>query len=107
MATFFIFVVLSLMKKRQYQSSELVKTFAKKFGFEEKLLALQIKDFLEDYLDDALFREISQVDLKSQHLTIRVKSPLLKHDFRMKKNFFLDKFKTIIGEEQIKDLSFL
>ena len=47
-----------MKKKREYQSSELVKSFAKIYGFEYKLLALQVKDFLEDYLDQALFDEI-------------------------------------------------
>jgi hypothetical protein len=47
-----------MKKKREYQSSELVKSFAKIYGFEDKLLALQVKDFLEDYLDQALFEEI-------------------------------------------------
>ena len=37
-----------MKKKREYQSSELVKSFAKIYGFEDKLLALQVKDFLED-----------------------------------------------------------
>lgn len=95
------------MKKRQYQSSDLVKTFAKKFGFEEKLLALQIKDFLEDYLGEPYFSAITSVDLKNQHLFIRMNSPLLKHEFSLKKSFFLQKFQNTIGEDQIKDLSFL
>lgn len=95
------------MKKRQYQSSELVKAIAQKFGFEEKLLAFQIKDFLEDYLDEALFQEIGDINLVKGNLTIKVKSPLLKNDFQMKKTFFLQKFQRILGEEQLTDLSFL
>ncbi len=35
-------------KKREYQSSELVKSFARIYGFEDKLLAFEIKDFLEE-----------------------------------------------------------
>jgi hypothetical protein len=53
-----------MKKKREYQSSELVKSFAKIYGFEDKLMAIQVKDFLEDYLDNALFKEIESVNLK-------------------------------------------
>ncbi|QDE18935.1 hypothetical protein [Riemerella anatipestifer] len=56
----------------------MVKIFEKKFRFEEKLLAFQIKDFLEDYLDDELFKKIGDVNLLDKTLTIKVKSPLLK-----------------------------
>ena len=35
-----------MKKKREFQSSELVKSFAKIYGFEEKLLAFEVKDFL-------------------------------------------------------------
>ena len=52
-----------MKKKREYQSSELVKSFAKIYGFENKLLALQVKDFLEDYLDERMFQEIESVNL--------------------------------------------
>lgn len=44
-------------KKREFQSSELVKSFAKLYGFEDKLLAFEVKDFLHEYLNDALDRK--------------------------------------------------
>ncbi len=91
-------------KKREYQSSELVKSFAKIYGFEDKLIAFEVKDFLEDYLDEALFREIKSVDLKDKILIIKVNSPLLKNDFRMKKSFFLKKFQEKFGDNQFDDL---
>lgn len=91
-------------KKREFQSSELVKTFAKIHGFEEKLLALEVKNFLSEYLDDALFREIGNVDLNHKILSVEVKSPLLKNDFRLRKTFFLNKFREQFGEEQFNDL---
>ena len=50
-----------MKKKREYQSSELVKSFAQLYGFEDKLLALQVKDFLKNYLDEAFFKEIESV----------------------------------------------
>ena len=59
-----------MKKKREYNSSELVKSFAKLYGFEDKLLALQVKDFLKDYLDEALFSEIESVNLKENILEI-------------------------------------
>ena len=93
-----------MKKKREYQSSELVKSFAKIYGFEDKLLALQVKDFLEDYLDQALFDEIESVNLKENILEIKIKSALLRNDFRMKKTFFLKKFQEEFGVEKFNDL---
>lgn len=94
-------------KKREFQSSELVKSFAKIYGFKDKLLAFEVKDFLEDYLDEALFKEIESVNLNKKVLEIKIKSPLLKNDFRMRKTFFLKKFQDQFGEEKFNDLSVL
>ena len=96
-----------MKKKREFQSSELVKSFAKIYGFEDKLLAFEIKDFLQEYLNDALFQEIGDVNLDKRILSIKIKSPLLKNDFRMRKTFFLNKFKEKFGEENISDLQIL
>lgn len=93
-----------MKRKREYQSSELVKSFAKIYGFEEKLLAFEVKDFLSEYLDDALFREIGDVNLNGKLLSIKIKSSLLKNDFRMRKTFFLKKFQEKFGSEKISDL---
>lgn len=96
-----------MKKKREYQSSELVKSFARIYGFEDKLIALRIKDFLEDYLDSTMFSEIESVNLKEKILILRIKSPLLKNDFRLRKSFFLKKFQELEGEEKIIDLLIL
>lgn len=93
-----------MKKKREYQSSELVKSFAKIYGFEDKLVAIQVKDFLEDYLDNALFKEIESVNLKEKILEIKIKSALLRNDFRMRKSFFLKKFQDEFGAENFNDL---
>ncbi len=93
-----------MKKKREYTSSELVNSFAKIYGFEDKLVALKIKDFLGDYLDDALFQEIESVNLKDKIISIKIKSPLLKNDFRLRKSFFLQKFQTEFSEVQFVDL---
>lgn len=94
-------------KKREYQSSELVKVFAKAHGFEDKLLAFEIKDFLQNYLDKTLFEEIGNVNLNDKILFIKVKSPLLKNDLRMRKSFFLEKFQNEFSKEKIIDLVIL
>ena len=94
-------------KKREYQSSELVKSFARIYGFEDKLLAFEIKDFLEDYLDESLFAEIISVNLSDKVVTIRIGSPLLKNDFKMRKSFYLKKFQDQFGEELFTDLQIL
>lgn len=91
-------------KKREYQSSELVKSFARIYGFEDKLLAFEVKDFLHEYLNDTLFAEIESVNLNKKILEIRIKSPLLKNDFRMRKTFYLTKFQEKFGEEHFIDL---
>ena len=96
-----------MKKEREYQSSELVKSFAKIYGFEDKLMAIQVKDFLEDYLDNALFKEIESVNLKEKILEIKIKSALLRNDFRMKKSFFLKKFQDEFGAENFNDLYIL
>lgn len=94
-------------KKREYQSSELVQSFARLYGFENKLLAFEVKDFLHEYLNDALFSEIESVNINSKTLEIRIKSPLLKNDFRMRKTFYLKKFQEKFGEDLFNDLQIL
>lgn len=94
-------------KKREFQSSELVKSFARIYGFEDKLVAFDIKDFLEDYLDESLFQEIVSVNLDDKIIQIRINSPLLKNDFKMRKNFYLKKFQDRFGEEKFIDLQIL
>ena len=94
-------------KKREYQSSELIKSFARIYGFEGKLVAFEIKDFLEDYLDESLFKEIRSVNLENGCIVIRIDSPLLKHDFKMRKGFYLKKFQDKFGTDQFQDLQIL
>ena len=94
-------------KKREFQSSELVKSFARIFGFEVKLLAFEVKDFLQEYLNGELFQEIESVNIKSDILEIKIKSPLLKNDFRMRKTFFLNKFQDKFPEAAFSDLLIL
>lgn len=94
-------------KKREFQSSELVKSFARIHGFEDKLIAFEIKDFLEDYLDESLFREIISVNLDQKIIQIKINSPLLKNDFKMRKSFYLKKFQDNFGEDQFNDLLIL
>lgn len=94
-------------KRREFQSSDLVKSFAKIYGFEDKLLAFEVKNFLKNYLDEALFSEIESVNLKEKILIIKIKSLLLKNDFRMRKSFFLKKFQEQFGTEKFSDLQIL
>ncbi|AZA57160.1 hypothetical protein EG349_00150 [Chryseobacterium shandongense] len=94
-------------KKREYQSSELVKSFARIYGFEDKLIAFEIKDFLEEYLDESLFREIKSVNIEDQKVIIKINSPLLKHDFQLRKSFYLKKFQDKFGIEKFNDLQIL
>lgn len=94
-------------KKREFQSSELIQAFAKKYHFEDKLLALEIKEYLREYLDEALFQEIESVNLKDKTLLIKVKSPLLKQDLRMRRSFYIKKFQDKFGQEKLDALEVL
>ncbi len=91
-------------KRRSYTSSELVQSLAKIHGFEEKLLAFEVRDFLQEYLDASLFSEIQSVNIKDKVVIIRIISPLMKNDFRMRKSFFLKKFQEKFSTEKIEDL---
>ncbi|MDQ0594926.1 hypothetical protein QFZ37_003295 [Chryseobacterium ginsenosidimutans] len=94
-------------KKREFQSSELVKSFARIHGFEHKLVAFEIKDFLEEYLDESLFQEIKSVNIEAKCVIIKINSPLLKNDFQMRRSFYLRKFQDKFGEEKFNDLQIL
>ncbi len=91
-------------KKREFQSSELVRAFAKIHGFEEKLLAFEVKDYLREYLNENLFNDIESVNLRNKVLEIRVKSPLLRHDFQMRKTVYLTRFREEFGDDLFTDL---
>ncbi|MDO4763917.1 MAG: DciA family protein [Flavobacteriaceae bacterium] len=93
-----------MKKKREFHSSELVKNIAKIYGFEEVLISLKIKTFLKEYLDEDLFNEIESVRLKDKTLTIKIKSPLLKNDFKMRKSFYLNKISETVKEATISDM---
>lgn len=94
-------------KKREFQSSELVRAFAKIHGFEDKLLALDIRTFLETYLDESLYGEILSVNFSGGTVTIKIASPLMKNDFRLRKGFFLKKIQQKFGEQGVTDLQIL
>ena len=94
-------------KKREFQSSELVKSLAKIYGFEDVLTAFKIKDFLQEYLDEMLFNEIESIRIKNQILTLKIKSPLLKNDFRMRKSFYIKKISEAVENIKITDLQII
>jgi len=94
-------------KKREFQSSELVKSMAKIYGFEDVLTAFKIKDFLQEYLNEMLFNEIESVRIKNQILTLKIKSPLLKNDFRMRKSFYIKKISEAVENVKITDLQII
>ena len=94
-------------KKREFQSSELVKSMAKIYGFEDVLTAFKIKDFLQEYLNEMLFNEIESVRIKNQILTLNIKSPLLKNDFRMRKSFYIKKISEAVENVKITDLQII
>lgn len=94
-------------KKREFQSSELVKSMAKIYGFEDVLTAFKIKDFLQEYLDEMLFNEIESIRIKNQILTLKIKSPLLKNDFQMRKSFYINKISEAVEGVTLSDLKII
>lgn len=94
-------------KKREYLSSELVQQFIKIYHLEDKMEVLKIRDFLEEYLDQQLYSEITEVALRDKVLTLKINAPLLRNDFKMRKSFYFQKFKIILGEEKLNDLQIL
>ena len=70
-------------------------------------MAFEVKDYLHEYLNDDLFQEIESVNLNRKVLQIKIKSPLLKNDFRMRKTFFLQKFQEKFGSENFIALEIL
>ena len=85
----------------------MVKSLAKIYGFEDVLTAFKIKDFLEEYLDEMLFNEIEGVRIKNQILTLKIKSPLLKNDFQMRKSFYIKKISQAVENVKITDLQII
>lgn len=88
-----------MKKKREFHSSELVKNLAKIYGFEEVLVSFKIRDFLQEYLDESLYNEIEQIRIKNGILTLKIKSPLLKNDFQLRKSFYINKISTTLNTE--------
>lgn len=85
-------------KRRSYSASDLAKIFAKTYGFEDKLLAFEVKKLLSEYLDEQLFAEIKKVNYADGILKISIASPILKNDFHFRKSFYLNKFNEHFGE---------
>lgn len=80
-----------MKKEEKFHSSELVKQMAKIYGFEDILKSFKIKDFLREYLNEILFAQIESVKINGKILVIKIKSPLLKNDFKLRKSFYLAK----------------
>lgn len=93
-----------MKKQREYQSSELVQKLAKIYGFDDVLISFKIKDFLREYLDESLFAELDSVQYRGQVLTIKVKSPLLRNDFQLRKSFYLKKISESVENLQLSDI---
>lgn len=91
-------------KKREFNSSELVKTLSKIYGFDEVLTSFRVRDFLKEYLDKELYNEIESTQIKDKILFLKIKSPLLKNDFRMRKSFYLKKISDHLKEPLITDI---
>lgn len=91
-------------KKREFQASDLVKSFARIYSFEDKLVAFEIRHFLQSYLDASLYAEIQSVNLVEDIIKIKIASPLLRNDFQLRKTFYLKKFRDAFPNYSFSDL---
>lgn len=91
-------------KKREFSASELTHIIAKKYGFEDKLLAFEIKKFLQEKLSQSAFEEIRKVDYQKGTVYLYIDSMLAKNDFRFKTNELLSMLKEKFGQERIDSL---
>lgn len=80
-----------MAKKREFHSSELIKKLAILYNFDDVLISFRIRDFLQQYLDETLYNEIEKVVFKDNILQLKIKSPLLRNDFHMRKSFYIKK----------------
>lgn len=93
-----------IRRKREYHTSELIKTLAKVYKFDNIITSFKIKSFFKEYFDEALFSEIEKITIKDKKLTIKINSPLLKNDFQMRKSFYLKKILDNIDNLEITDI---
>lgn len=91
-------------KKREFHSSELVQKLAKIYGFDDVLISFKIKDFLQEYLDESLFSELELIEYRQKILKLKIKSPLLKNDFQLRKSFYLKKISERVENLQLSDI---
>lgn len=91
-------------KKREFHSSELVQKLAKIYGFDDVLTSFKIKDFLQEYLDESLFSELELIEYRQKILKLKIKSPLLKNDFQLRKSFYLKKISERVENLQLSDI---
>lgn len=91
-------------KKREFHSSELLKSFAKIYGFENKLLALEVKDYLLEIEETLDSDEIKAINITDRVLVIRIQSPMLKHNFRLRTPIYLQQIQEKFGKEKIIEI---
>lgn len=94
-------------RKREFQSSELLKSFAKLYGFEHKLFALEIKGFLLEMFGYQEYNGMISVNFINNILVMRLSNPMLRQDFQLRKSFFLRKIQDNFGDERIVDLEII
>lgn len=96
-----------MRKKREFHSSELVKSLAKIYGFNDVLDSFKVKEYLKTYLDDLFFDEIEKIQIQDSVLILKIKSPLLKNDFKMRKSFYLKKIVEATEISNITDIQII
>ncbi len=94
-------------RKREFTLDELLPRITRGTGYKNAEKTAQIRSFLEKYLDSSLLEEIRQIEYQNDVLTLRISSPLLKEDFRLRKQFFLTKFQTQPGFSTLRELRIL
>lgn len=86
-----------MKKKRLFESQELTQLLGKKFGFEDKLLALEIRNWLIDHLGTYVTNDLECTTIRDGIIEFKVKSPILAQELRMREAFLLMKIQEILS----------
>lgn len=95
--TLFLYKNYFMKKKRLFESQELTQLLGKKFGFEDKLLALEIRNWLIDHLGTYVTNDLECTTIRDGIIEFKVKSPILAQELRMREAFLLMKIQEILS----------
>lgn len=94
-------------RKREFQTSELMKGFTKALGIERQLIGFEARQYLSTQISEALFREIIRGKMVGTTLYLQVCSPLAAYELQLRSTDLLEKIQRKFGAEEITELIFI